>query len=58
MAKAVQKPVVRDGNIVIRSIMPLALSFDHRVADGADAAYFVRHIVQCLEEPATLLLEV
>lgn len=57
MARGVQKPVVRDGNIVIRTIMPLALSFDHRITDGAEAAYFVRHIADIMESPLTLLLE-
>lgn len=57
MAKATPKPVVRDGVIQIRTIMPVALSFDHRIADGAEAAYFVRHVADCLEYPLQLLLE-
>ena len=57
MARAAQKPVVRDGALVIRTILPLALSFDHRIADGAEAAYFVRHIVECMEEPLKLFVE-
>lgn len=57
MARAAEKPVVRDGQIVVRSIMPLALSFDHRVADGAEAAMFLRHIAACLEDPFQILLE-
>lgn len=57
MAKAKDKPVVREGKIEIGTIMPLALSFDHRIADGAEAAYFVRHIIERLEDPFTLLLE-
>lgn len=57
MARAAQKPVVRDGNIEIGLIMPLALSFDHRIADGAEAAYFMQHVVKLLQEPFTLLLE-
>jgi pyruvate dehydrogenase E2 component (dihydrolipoamide acetyltransferase) len=57
MAKATPKPVVRDGVIQIRTIMPVALSFDHRIADGAEAAYFVRHVADCLEYPMQLLLE-
>lgn len=58
MARAAQKPVVRQGKIEIRLIMPLALSFDHRIADGAEAAYFVQHIVKRLQNPLTFLLEV
>jgi pyruvate dehydrogenase E2 component (dihydrolipoamide acetyltransferase) len=57
MARAQQKPVVRNGEIAIGLIMPFALSFDHRIADGAEAAYFMRHIVSRLEEPYTFLLE-
>ena len=58
MGKAVDKPVVRDSEIVVRRMLPLTLSFDHRVADGADAARFVSHIVRLLDDPEQLLLEV
>lgn len=58
MAKAKEQPVVRNGNIVIRNMLNVTLSFDHRVADGAEAAYFVRHVAECLEDPFKLLLEV
>lgn len=57
MARSADKPVVRNGEIVIRNILPMALSFDHRVADGAEAAMFLRHIASCLEDPFQLLLE-
>lgn len=57
MAKSKQQPVVRDGQIVIRNILNVTLSFDHRVADGAEAAFFVRHVSECLEDPFKLLLE-
>lgn len=57
MGKVQQKPVVREGEIVIRSVLPLALSFDHRIADGADAARFVSEMVRHLENPDLLLLE-
>ncbi len=57
MARASQKPVIRNGNIQPATLLPLALSFDHRIADGAEAAYFVRHVAGCLEEPLQLLLE-
>ncbi len=57
MAKSKQQPVVRNGEIVVRNILNVTLSFDHRVADGAEAAYFVRHISECLEDPFKLLLE-
>lgn len=51
MAKAAEKPIVKDGQIQIGTILPLAMSFDHRLADGAEAAYFVQHIVKLLEDP-------
>jgi len=57
MARASQKPVIRNGNIQAATLLPLALSFDHRIADGAEAAHFVRHVAGCLEEPLQLLLE-
>lgn len=57
MAKSKLQPVVRDGEIVVRNILNVTLSFDHRVADGAEAAYFVRHVSDCLEDPFKLLLE-
>lgn len=52
-----EKPVVRDGEIVIRKILPLTLSLDHRVADGANAAAFVGFIVNQLTSPITMLIE-
>jgi pyruvate dehydrogenase E2 component (dihydrolipoamide acetyltransferase) len=57
MGKAQEKPVVRDGEIVIRTILPLTLAFDHRIADGADAARFVSEMIRQLADPAKLLLE-
>lgn len=56
MARAAQKPIVKDGQIAIGTILPLALSFDHRLADGAEAAYFVRHVIDRLEDPVRFLL--
>ncbi len=57
MGKVQEKPVVRDGEIVIRKILPLTLAFDHRVADGADAARFVSELVRNLSDPSLLLLD-
>jgi pyruvate dehydrogenase E2 component (dihydrolipoamide acetyltransferase) len=56
LAKAQPKPVVRDGQIVIRTILPLTLAFDHRVADGADAARLMNLIVRRLSDPIFWLL--
>jgi len=57
MGKMQEKPVVRDGEIVIRKMLPLTLAFDHRIADGADAARFVGELVRQLSDPNLLLLE-
>ena len=57
MGRVQEKPVVRDGEIVIRKILPLTLAFDHRIADGADAARFVTEMVRQLSDPNLLLLE-
>jgi len=57
MGKVQEKPVVRDGQIVIRKILPLTLAFDHRIADGADAARFVGELIRQLSDPNLLLLE-
>jgi pyruvate dehydrogenase E2 component (dihydrolipoamide acetyltransferase) len=62
MARAGWQPVVRgegkDGQIVPRFTLPLALSFDHRVVDGADAARFVNTIIEGLQDPGRLLMRV
>lgn len=52
----VKKPVVVGDEIVIRSILPLSLSFDHRIIDGADAGRFVGHVKKLLENPHFLLM--
>jgi pyruvate dehydrogenase E2 component (dihydrolipoamide acetyltransferase) len=56
VARARQEPVVRDGAIVPRLLLPLSLTFDHRVADGADGARLASAIVHRLEHPDSLLL--
>ena len=57
MGRIQPKPVVVDGEIKIRNILPLTLAFDHRIADGADAARFVSELVRQLSDPNLLLLE-
>ena len=57
MGRVQEKPVVRDGQIVIRKMLPLTFVFDHRIADGADAARFVSEMVRQLSDPNLLLLE-
>jgi len=51
-------PVVIEGEIKIRKILPLVLSFDHRVLDGAQAARFMNTLKDHLEDPDLLLLDV
>ena len=57
VSRARQEPVVRDGQIVPRLMLPLTFTFDHRVADGADGARFASDLVRLLEHPDQLLLE-
>jgi 2-oxoisovalerate dehydrogenase E2 component (dihydrolipoyl transacylase) len=55
--KMVERPMVRDGQVVIRKMMNLSSSFDHRVVDGMVAAQFIQAIRGYLECPATLFVE-
>ena len=57
VARAREEPVVHEGRIVPRTLLPISLTFDHRVADGADGARFAAGIVRRLERPEQLLLE-
>ncbi len=52
------RPVARDGQVVIRPMMYLALTYDHRIVDGREAVTFLRHIKEVIEDPARLLLDV
>ncbi|MFP5358025.1 MAG: 2-oxoglutarate dehydrogenase complex dihydrolipoyllysine-residue succinyltransferase [Gammaproteobacteria bacterium] len=52
-----ERPVVVDGEIVIRPMMYLALTYDHRIIDGREAVLALRAIKECLEDPARLLLQ-
>ena len=52
------RPVAREGQVVIRPMMYLALTYDHRIVDGREAVTFLRRIREIIEEPARLLLEV
>ncbi len=54
--KAVERPVVRDGAIVVRRIMNLSSSFDHRFVDGYDAAAMIQALKDLLEHPATIFI--
>ena len=50
MGRGVVKPVVREGKVVQRTVLPVALSYDHRIVDGANAARFMVDLVQALED--------
>ncbi len=52
------RPVARDGNVVIRPMMYVALTYDHRVVDGREAVTFLKHVKDAVEAPARILLEV
>jgi 2-oxoglutarate dehydrogenase E2 component (dihydrolipoamide succinyltransferase) len=53
-----ERPVARNGQVVIRPMMYVALSYDHRIVDGREAVTFLKRIKDCMEEPARMLLEV
>jgi len=58
MHNIVERPVVKDGNIIVRPIMYLALSYDHRIIDGKEAVSFLKTVKECLEEPRRLFLDI
>jgi pyruvate dehydrogenase E2 component (dihydrolipoamide acetyltransferase) len=57
VSRSRMEPVWRDGQFTPRLILPLALAYDHRLIDGADAARFLRWLVEALEQPFLLALE-
>ena len=52
------RPVAHAGQVVIRPMMYVALTYDHRLVDGREAVTFLKHIKECIEDPARILLEV
>ncbi len=52
------RPVARDGQVVIRPLMFVALSYDHRIVDGREAVTFLKRVKELIESPARILLEV
>jgi len=58
MHKIQERPIVENGHVVIRPMMYLALSYDHRIIDGKDSVKFLVTIKEFLEDPARLLLEI
>jgi pyruvate dehydrogenase E2 component (dihydrolipoamide acetyltransferase) len=57
IGRAQPKPVVREGQIVVRTMLPLSIAFDHRVVDGADVVRFLTLVMRLLEDPTQLLLD-
>ena len=57
IGRATLEPVFQDGAFAPRLLMPVSLSYDHRLIDGADGARFIRWICEALEEPLLLALE-
>ena len=57
MHRIEERPVIRDGQIVVRPMMNLALSYDHRIVDGRDAVTFLVRVKECLEDPRRFMLE-
>jgi len=55
--RIIDKPWVKDRQILIRKILPLSLTFDHRVTDGVDAATFLSKVTRYLEDPGLLFIE-
>ena len=57
MHRIEDRAVVRGGQIVIRPMMYLALSYDHRIVDGKEAVTFLVRVKECLEDPQRFILE-
>jgi 2-oxoglutarate dehydrogenase E2 component (dihydrolipoamide succinyltransferase) len=57
MHKIQERPMVIAGKIEVRSMMYLALSYDHRLVDGREAVTFLVRVKECLEDPARLVLD-
>ena len=57
MHRIEERPVVRGGQVVVRPMMYLALSYDHRIVDGREAVTFLVRVKEALEDPARLVLD-
>jgi len=53
-----ERPVAREGNVVIRPMMYVALTYDHRIVDGREAVTFLKRIKDVIEKPARMLMEI
>jgi 2-oxoglutarate dehydrogenase E2 component (dihydrolipoamide succinyltransferase) len=57
MYRIEERPVAKDGQVVIRPMMYLALSYDHRLVDGRDAVTFLVRLKEAIEDPTRLLID-
>lgn len=55
VGRIVEKPWVHEGQLAVRRVVQLSFTFDHRVCDGGTAGGFLRHVADCVEQPAVLL---
>ena len=58
MHNIVERPIALNGEVVIRPMMYLALTYDHRVVDGREAVSFLKRIKDVIEDPTRLVLEI
>jgi 2-oxoglutarate dehydrogenase E2 component (dihydrolipoamide succinyltransferase) len=58
MHRVDQRPVAVNGQVVIRPMMYVALSYDHRIVDGREAVTFLKHIKECIEDPERIMMEI
>jgi 2-oxoglutarate dehydrogenase E2 component (dihydrolipoamide succinyltransferase) len=57
MHRIEERPVAKNGEVVIRPMMYLALSYDHRVVDGREAVTFLVRVKEAIEDPTRLLID-
>jgi 2-oxoglutarate dehydrogenase E2 component (dihydrolipoamide succinyltransferase) len=57
MHKIQERPIAQNGQVVIRPMMYLALSYDHRIVDGSEAVRFLVRVKELIEDPEALLIE-
>ena len=58
MHKIENRPVAIDDEVVIRPMMYVALSYDHRIVDGREAVTFLKRIKECVENPERIMMEI
>jgi 2-oxoglutarate dehydrogenase E2 component (dihydrolipoamide succinyltransferase) len=53
-----ERPIALNGEVVIRPMMYIALTYDHRIVDGREAVTFLKRVKECIEAPERMLLEI